>query len=51
LAIALAIRLRHPVYDCFYVALAERERCALITADERLVAAVKGIKSIELRTL
>jgi len=51
LAIALAIRLRHPVYDCFYVALAERKRCALITADARLVAAVKGIKSIELRTL
>ena len=51
LAIGLAIRLRHPVYDCFYVALAERERCALITADARLVAAVKGIKSIESRTL
>lgn len=51
LAIALAIRLRHPIYDCFYVALAEREQCALITADARLIAAAKTVKSIELRTL
>ena len=32
----IALSLDHPVYDCFYLALAERERCALITADERL---------------
>jgi predicted nucleic acid-binding protein len=42
---ALAVRLTHPIYDCFYVALAEREQCALITADARLVAAAKGIKT------
>ncbi len=28
---------REGVYDCLYVALAERERCALLTADQKLV--------------
>ena len=50
-AIALAIRLKHPIYDCFYLALAERERCALVTADSRLIAAAKGIKIVEVRNL
>ena len=50
-ALELATRLRHPIYDCFYVALAERERCALITADRRLIAAAKAMKGIELRPL
>jgi predicted nucleic acid-binding protein len=31
-----ALQLDHPVYDCFYLALAERERLDLITADDRL---------------
>src|ERR1700683_2765066 len=43
-AMALAIRLKPPIYDCFYLALAERERCALITADARLIAAAKAVK-------
>jgi predicted nucleic acid-binding protein len=47
---ALAIRLKHPIYDCFYLALAERERCALVTADARLIAA-KGLKNVEVRAL
>jgi predicted nucleic acid-binding protein len=50
-AVALAIRLKHPIYDCFYLALAERERCALITADARLVEAAKGIKNSQVRPL
>ncbi len=50
-AIALAIRLKHPIYDCFYLALAERERCALITADARLIEAAKRIKTVEVRSL
>jgi predicted nucleic acid-binding protein len=29
--------LDHPVYDCFYVALAENRSCLLVTADERLL--------------
>ena len=37
-AITLAIDLRHPVYDCFYLTLAQRENTAIVTADERLFA-------------
>ena len=29
------------VYDCLYVALAKREQCELVTADERLVNALQ----------
>jgi predicted nucleic acid-binding protein len=35
-AFDLALRHDHPVYDCFYVALARRESAPLITADARL---------------
>jgi predicted nucleic acid-binding protein len=37
-AFALAVELDHPVYDCLYLALAEREGCRLVTADRRLAA-------------
>ena len=37
-AIELAFDLNHPIYDCIYLALAEREKAALITADLRLIA-------------
>jgi predicted nucleic acid-binding protein len=40
-AFAIASRARIGVYDCLYVALAEREGCELITADERLVRAMQ----------
>jgi predicted nucleic acid-binding protein len=50
-ALQLAMQLRHPIYDCFYLALAQRERCPLITADARLIAAGKRTKGIELRAL
>jgi len=39
-AAALARELDHPVYDCFYLALAEAENVPLVTADRRLVAAL-----------
>ena len=32
--------MRHPVYDCIYVALAQAEGATLITADQRLLARV-----------
>ena len=35
-ALALALRLQHPAYDCFYLALAQRIDVPLITADQRL---------------
>lgn len=34
----LARQLNHPAYDCFYLALAERLDCRLVTADRRLHA-------------
>ena len=43
-ALAFATALRHPIYDSFYLALAEREAATLITADERLLAAAKKTK-------
>lgn len=43
-AIELASRLRHPIYDCFYLALAEREGAPLVTADEAMLAAARKAK-------
>ena len=36
-ALALSLRLQHPAYDCFYLALALQTGCPLVTADKRLV--------------
>lgn len=36
-ALDLALKLRHPVYDCVYLALAERMDRQLITADQRFL--------------
>jgi predicted nucleic acid-binding protein len=36
-AYALSIATKSAVYDCLYVALAEKECCELITADDKLV--------------
>jgi predicted nucleic acid-binding protein len=33
--------MRVGVYDCVYVALAEREGCGLVTADDRMVNALQ----------
>lgn len=38
MALSFALRLRHPVYDCMYVALALQEHATLVTADSRLRA-------------
>ena len=37
-ALALALQLQHPAYDCFYLALARRVDAPLVTADRRLHA-------------
>lgn len=37
-ALALALQLQHPAYDCFYLALARRIGAPLLTADRRLHA-------------
>jgi predicted nucleic acid-binding protein len=43
-AIEMAIDLRHPIYDCLYLALARRENAPLATADEAMVAAARKAK-------
>ncbi|MDO9707008.1 type II toxin-antitoxin system VapC family toxin [Paracraurococcus lichenis] len=44
----LALRRDHPVYDCFYVALAQREGAPLVTADARLASAFGSDAEIRL---
>jgi len=41
-AVALATTLRHPAYDCIHLCLAEALAQPLVTADTRLVAAVRS---------
>lgn len=41
-AIEISSHMRIGVYDCLYVALAEREQCQFITADDRLVRNVQS---------
>jgi predicted nucleic acid-binding protein len=36
-AYQIASAARVGIYDCVYIALAEREKCALVTADDKLV--------------
>src|SRR5437762_655880 len=40
-AFAISSTMRVGVYDCVYVALAERESCELITADQKMVNALQ----------
>ena len=37
-AFNFSVRLRHSVYDCVYLALAQREKVELVTADEKFAA-------------
>jgi predicted nucleic acid-binding protein len=41
-AFAIATAARHSVYDCLYLALAEREDCPVVTADRRFHATFAG---------
>ena len=41
-AMACAMELGHSVYDCFYLALAERRRCPLVTTDEAFIRKLDG---------
>jgi predicted nucleic acid-binding protein len=50
-ALELAIDLSHPIYDCFYLALAEREGAPIVSADAKLLGAAKKMKGVEGRKL
>ena len=41
-ALAMASQIAHPVYDCYYVALAEQVNAAVVTADEKFLARLAG---------
>ena len=47
-ALALAVQLQHPAYDCFYLALARRADVPLVTADRRLHARCHAVDAIGL---
>lgn len=50
-AFDLACALKHPVYDCFYLALAARESVPLVTADKRLASLGVALPGVEVRHL
>ena len=50
-AFDLSLSIPHPVYDCFYLALARREGAPLVTADKRLAAAAQALPDVEVRLL
>lgn len=41
-AAAMARTLDHPIYDCFYLALAEAKSLRVVTADRRLLSRLTG---------
>jgi len=41
-AIEISLQVRHGVYDCLYIALAEREGCELLTADTKVLLNLRG---------
>ena len=41
-ALAIALELGHPVYDCIYLALARRREAPLVTLDRRLTVRLAG---------
>lgn len=53
-AMHIARRLNHPVYDCVYLALADREHASFVTADRRLLRRIPArtlqVAVVDLRT-
>ena len=48
-AIRIAAELDHAVYDCYYLALAIRSKCTVVTADKRLLNKVRGRAELAVR--
>ena len=49
-ALALSIELKHPIYDCFYLALSKSTGSVLVTADDGLVTKARAAR-IKVRRL
>ena len=47
-AFAIARELEHPIYDCYYLALAQQRKIVLATADARLRARCRQTRFAEL---
>lgn len=45
---AIAMRLKHPLQDCLYLAVAEGHKAAMVTADKKFAAKVVSGKRIRL---
>jgi predicted nucleic acid-binding protein len=43
-AMAAAMALSHPVYDCFYLALSRQRDAQMVTADRKLLSKVAGTR-------
>jgi predicted nucleic acid-binding protein len=50
-AMRISAALSHPIYDCFYLALAEREHVPIVSADRRLQAAALRLGTVQFRLL
>lgn len=50
-ALEIAVSIRHPIYDCFYLALARQENVPFVTADRRLAAAAQALSGVEVQLL
>ena len=50
-ALMLSGKLRHPIYDCLYLALAVQRKMPLATADRRLARAVRKYGMSHLRVM
>ena len=46
-AFAIASELRHPIYDCYYLALGQQRHISVLTADRRLIARCAGSRFAE----
>lgn len=41
-ALEISFELNHPIYDCIYLALCEREQATMIAADKKLARKIRG---------
>jgi predicted nucleic acid-binding protein len=50
-ALRLSLELGQPIYDCFYLALAQRDAAPLVTADRKLAKLGERLPTLDIRLL